>query len=375
MNPTNFARNQFITLSNTGSQLYYPDNSNQCFTNNLGRPIPVVGDGHSILEVGLLDLYYTPIQPKASGTIFKPGTDENKILFVKREDIQVYVRKKKEKEDIYTFLIEANKLFKTANMKVTISIEQHDNAPGDTYLALNVDYDDRLVTLDPVYGKALGFDNIPYSKGYTRGAHPIDRNLFSEIEMTKHMTVTAYSDQPAIKLAVEEPILKTAEGLIDSMNASLKEYNVNFAYNGETFDYNNVRAGQVRVQLSRFIEKTFMIPNEYWFDGDHKSFPTYSTIDFGLTTATCVLVECTAACPQQQPNGEYLPIVKRIALPATFGNALLHEQFNPAVYMPVVISPDPVNSIQIRLLDEHYNPIALATSSITTVQIHFRERF
>ena len=142
MNRANFARNQFITLANTGSQLYYPDNSNQCFTNNLGRPIQVVGDGHSILEVGLLDLYYTPIQPKASGTIFKPGTDDNKILFVKREDIQVYVRKKKEKEDIYTFLIEANKLFKTANMKVTISIEQHDNAPGDTYLALNVDYDD-----------------------------------------------------------------------------------------------------------------------------------------------------------------------------------------------------------------------------------------
>src|SRR5439155_26944395 len=249
-------RDQFLTLANTGSLSFNPDNSNQCFTNILGRPIKIGIDQHSTtLGVGLLDIYYTPAAPKPVGNIFGHHDGDDKISWVSRKEVGLRHWKKSQNENIFTFTNNINKQFETLNFKVKFTLKMNmvlNGVSGDFFIMNNNYEDGKVVTIDKVYGKALGFEDIEYGKGETMAKHPFSEELFLAIDMSVPMELIAFTEDPHVILTVKEPTSKTAHGLVASMNESISTYHREFSYNGVTFDYKNTGGFLGRVQLSPF---------------------------------------------------------------------------------------------------------------------------
>ena len=68
----------FITVSSSASNHYFPNNLNYDFTNKLCNPTLQNG---THLEVGLVDLYFTPSAEQQKKSIFEHAGD-NKITVV-----------------------------------------------------------------------------------------------------------------------------------------------------------------------------------------------------------------------------------------------------------------------------------------------------
>ena len=84
----------------------------------------------------------------------------------------------------------------------------------------------------------------------------------------------------------------------------------------------------------------------------------------------CILVECSAAKPQQQSDAEFRPIVKMMALPKI--DTFNHINFSRPVYYPLSSTPSLLEFMRIRLLDEAFMPLQLKAQSATTVILHVK---
>jgi len=352
----------YFTVSNSASHNIFPDNLSNSFSNHL--PIPILPNG-SGLEVALTDCYFTPSASTHKSTIFGHESGDNIIKLTKRAESDHCVDIIG--DTINDFVEHINNEFKKRGVRLFIN--RVITAENLDFWQLNLIQPGYKVSITPPeFGEALGFTKQEYESGKSIAERESSPELFKLIARSDKIKFTIFKDTD-FNLKVEEPNIKTVVGLITSINNALSGYNVFVSWDGESFIFEDESIGITLVKFSELIEIIFGIPHNSVFQGGEVKFPSYSTIDLGIS-ANLNVVTCSIVEPQYY-RGRPLPVLK--IFPYQASPTQVHVKCNPLQYISM---PDyRFDNIKVELFDEHLNPLLLKPESETTLVLHIKNQF
>jgi hypothetical protein len=175
MSEFNFPVLKYCLLSSTSSHAYFPANKPSEFTNKLVQPIVQTREGPS-LEVGLVDLFYTPVQGKPK-LIFGHTPGDNHISVTQRYEAGLFASKSV--KNVFHFITECNYLFKEFQPEVEFNLSSDGHS-------VRIIFTNKLtgfkVHMSPEYARALGFGNQNnFPNGRNKAAFEPSQTIFEEI--------------------------------------------------------------------------------------------------------------------------------------------------------------------------------------------------
>jgi hypothetical protein len=354
---------EYVVLSNSGSQKYFPGNTGQSFVNILTRQLPFSGKG--ILQVALLDVYYNPSQPEPKTTIFghEPGDNDINIIFM--DKVLKITHKKGDALD--NFVSHANESCTSNSLDISFSV---DSSKDNKYLVVKNNEIDRKITLAGKFSSVFGFEDAVLHKGVHKAKNIVTAGEFEKIE-TGTFIIISPLEQPLLSIKVEEPPEKTVTALVSCMNTALSSLNTKFSYNEKSLTFEALNEKDLILQLSPFLTRKFQIADGHWFGNKKEVIYLSSHIKFPLGLPERVLVECDVVEPYQQANGQLRPVLKMFE--SKYTGMPIQYAFDTPQFLPVTLMPRPIQNISIKLLDEHFEPIKLQPGSTTTAVLQFRE--
>jgi hypothetical protein len=340
----------------------FPDNLQNSFSNHL--PIPILPSATG-LEVALTDCYFTPSTSTHKSTVFGHEAGDNLIQVTKRSESEHWVNINSTK--LHDFVNHINSEFKTRGVRIMLTVfvskEQKE------FYILNLNQPGYKVSITPPeFREALGFTKPEYESGKSFAERECSQELFELIDPSHRIEFKLFKDTNST-VQVLEPDIKTVTGLITNMNHALSRFNVFVSWDGESFIFEDESIGITIVKFSELIEKIFGIPHNTSFQGAEIKFPSYSTIDLGIS-ASLNVIACSIVEPQYY-RGRPLPVLK--IFPFEASPTQVHVKCNPLQYIPM--PNQRFDNIKVQLFDEHMNPCILKPESETTIVVHIRDRF
>jgi len=185
------------------------------------------------------------------------------------------------------------------------------------------------------------------------------KNYNDLIDQTVNIEFSIYKDTQAI-VQVKEPQIKTPVDLISELYKAVENYGVGFTHDGINFDYTDDGKGGTMVRLSDYLETIFGIPKNTWFRQEHESYPSYTNIDFGISSK---MVYCDLVQPQHI-KGSMIPVERFMSQDSE------STQFTDRCYLPVNF--DNFGNVEVKLLDENFRHIKMTRDSMTFITLHVK---
>lgn len=138
---------------------------------------------------------------------------------------------------------------------------------------------DYKVQLDQQYASAIGFSTHLFTNGKFVAEESFSQPKFDAIDQTTKFGIIQFKDTE-IEVAVQEPPVKTLTELINKMNNALLTYEVEFRWDGQTFEYESNARIHTIIKLSSYLNHLFYISDGKEFQLKHESLPTVGTIKF-----------------------------------------------------------------------------------------------
>jgi len=349
----------YVFLASSGSHEYFPDNTTQCFATKLPDPIEQARQ----LEVGLVELRYTPIRDPAKKIFHKE--EDKKITVIKQLSTVSKIKKRPVRIDDFVQFI--NRDLEQTGIAVSFAIK---NTTSGLKFILKQDVEDKVCVIDPSYAAAFGFTKEEYNKGRHVAELNYSQAKFDSIDITHPFILSLNKDEETI-VHVQEPEEPDVSHLISAINKSLTQFRILFIYANGTLEYENKHTPSTRILLSDFLGGIFDVPKGHWFSKNIELLPSYNNINLE-TESNYVHVRCNIVTPQPI-RGRPAPILRTLANPMKFEETVKLE-FNPVRYVQI---PDDtkIDVVQIELLDEFMRPITCLDNTDTTAILHVKPRF
>ena len=357
----------YITVGNSSSLNYFPQNTHTVFSNHLPVAIPT----DRPLEVGLVSLLYKPNKLAKKSSIFT--NPEDKIIISTQYFKFLHTITKTENVRLETFIqgVTAQLRERHTNVEITYTTKED----GKTYIVLTNNQVDRetknpyFVQMTESYAKAFGLLETTYGNGVHRGERELSRELFNLIEPTEKLDILLTSTKVE-KIIVKEPEIKTVIDLISSINEALEEKGIAFTYNFKELEYvNENNLNSTELKLSAFLNNLFGLPEDAVFKGNDMKYPAYNEIDLSLSSEL-ILVKSDIAKPQYY-NGHMYPVLK--VLKQEFSDSYVQVNCNPIIYVPC--KDEHIQNIKIELQDEQFSELDLFPESFTQVTLHIKNQY
>ena len=267
----NFLYSTYVTLSSNNSLNYFPENTTSSFKNILNGWIST---SSGPLEVALCDLFYVPKSPPES-FIFEKNTKDN-IILVEGRFIAMYFVHRKEDE---VFLETWNRLSDILN-KYTKDYSVFLQSKGKQWhLGVeNRNEEGFKMIFEENYATAFGFQTTEFSKGKYLSANPVSQALLDKIDFTDPVKITIQKSKPFIG-SLEEPVEKTVNGVVNSINKCLSSLNIKFTYENNSLSATGLSSKNYYLKFSPFLCKLFGINIDFWFSPTKISIPSVANIE------------------------------------------------------------------------------------------------
>ena len=219
---------KYILLSSTSSHEYFPGNQGNDFSNKLIEPIR--SNFNSNLEIGLVELYYTPVPPVHKKTIFGHETRDNIISIAQRFESAIY--RTKEAVRIAVFVESLNR--ELAKFRPEVKFKYFGDGHTLRLIIVN-DFKGFRVELTTEYARAFGFSKFVFKNGETLAEHPFNQSIYDSIDVTLQIKMSFIKDVQK-DVTVNEPSEMDVSYLISEMNKAVSQFDISFLYDGNYFE-------------------------------------------------------------------------------------------------------------------------------------------